>query len=104
MTQGTDIPSSIAAPYGYVQTIIKNSSMYGTNALKPLATTVLDTTYYFETDTETLWQAQHGVWMQVGVGNPVGSCYITAVNINPNVLLGYGTWTQIGSGKILVGG
>lgn len=35
---------------------------------------------------------------------PVGSVYINAgVSTNPATLLGFGTWTAIGSGKVLVG-
>lgn len=31
---------------------------------------------------------------------PVGSVFITAVNTNPDTLLGYGVWQLIGSGEI----
>ena len=35
---------------------------------------------------------------------PVGSIYINAgVSTNPNVLLGFGTWTAFGAGRVLVG-
>jgi hypothetical protein len=35
---------------------------------------------------------------------PVGSIYINAsVSTNPNTLLGFGTWTVFGEGKVLVG-
>jgi len=35
---------------------------------------------------------------------PVGSVYINATNsTNPGTLLGFGTWVEIGSGKVLVG-
>ncbi|MGJ4748640.1 phage baseplate protein, partial [Leptospira sp. SA-E8] len=35
---------------------------------------------------------------------PVGSVYINAsVDTNPNALLGFGTWTEIGAGRVLVG-
>jgi hypothetical protein len=35
---------------------------------------------------------------------PVGSIYINAgVSTNPNTLLGFGTWTAFGAGKVLVG-
>jgi hypothetical protein len=35
---------------------------------------------------------------------PVGSIYINAgVSTNPNTLLGFGTWTSFGAGKVLVG-
>jgi hypothetical protein len=35
---------------------------------------------------------------------PVGSIYVNAaVSTNPNTLLGFGTWTAFGAGKVLVG-
>lgn len=34
---------------------------------------------------------------------PVGSVFISVVSTNPNTLLGYGTWTSIGAGRVLVG-
>lgn len=34
---------------------------------------------------------------------PVGSLYITLNNTNPSSVLGFGTWTQVGSGRVLQG-
>jgi len=34
---------------------------------------------------------------------PVGSVYISTLATNPNTLLGFGTWTAFGAGKVLVG-
>ena len=34
---------------------------------------------------------------------PVGSVFISVVSTNPNTLLGYGTWSAIGAGRVLVG-
>ena len=34
---------------------------------------------------------------------PVGSVFISVVVTNPNTLLGYGTWSAFGAGKVLVG-
>lgn len=34
---------------------------------------------------------------------PIGYIFIAIVSTNPNVLLGYGTWTVFGAGKVLVG-
>lgn len=34
---------------------------------------------------------------------PVGSIFISAVASNPSVLLGFGTWTAIAAGRVLVG-
>jgi hypothetical protein len=34
---------------------------------------------------------------------PIGSVFIAVVSTDPNTLLGYGTWSAIGAGKVLVG-
>ena len=34
---------------------------------------------------------------------PIGSVFLSVVATNPNTLLGFGTWSQIGGGKVLVG-
>ena len=34
---------------------------------------------------------------------PVGSIFISAVSTNPNTLLGFGTWSSIGAGQVLIG-
>jgi hypothetical protein len=34
---------------------------------------------------------------------PVGSVFISVVSTNPGTLLGYGTWSAFGAGKVLVG-
>ncbi len=34
---------------------------------------------------------------------PVGSVFIAVVSTNPATLLGFGTWTAFGAGKVLVG-
>lgn len=34
---------------------------------------------------------------------PVGAVFLSVVSTNPNTLLGYGTWSQIAGGKVLVG-
>ena len=40
----------------------------------------------------------------LGLLYPVGSIYINAsVSTNPNTLLGFGTWTAFGAGKVIVG-
>ena len=34
---------------------------------------------------------------------PIGSVYISVVSTNPNTLLGFGTWSQIAQGRMLIG-
>lgn len=34
---------------------------------------------------------------------PVGSCFLGFVNTNPQLLLGFGTWTSRGAGRVLIG-
>ena len=38
-----------------------------------------------------------------GVAFPVGSIYLAVVSTDPATLLGYGTWSAIGAGRVLVG-
>lgn len=47
-----------------------------------------------------------GVWQAAGVAVqafPVGSVFIAVVATNPATLLGYGTWSAFGAGRVLVG-
>jgi hypothetical protein len=39
----------------------------------------------------------------VGAAWPVGSIFISTVSTNPATLLGVGTWTAFGAGRVLVG-
>lgn len=45
------------------------------------------------------WQSPPGG----GEAFPVGSVFIGVVSTNPNALLGYGTWSAFGAGRVLVG-
>ncbi len=47
-----------------------------------------------------LTAAQHSA---LGVAFPVGAIFVTVDPTNPNTTLGYGTWTQFGQGRVLVG-
>jgi hypothetical protein len=40
---------------------------------------------------------------QAGEAFPVGSVFIGVVSTNPGTLLGYGTWSAIAAGRVLVG-
>ena len=49
-----------------------------------------------------------GDWQAPGAGSasaawPVGSIFFSAVSTNPATLLGFGTWSAIGAGRVLVG-
>lgn len=49
-----------------------------------------------------------GTWAEPSGGPggeafPVGAVFIGVVSTNPNTLLGYGTWSAFGAGKVLVG-
>ena len=52
--------------------------------------------------------ADGGEWQAPGAGSasaawPVGSIFFSAVSTNPATLLGFGTWSAIGAGRVLVG-
>ena len=34
---------------------------------------------------------------------PIGAVFVSVVSTNPNTLLGYGTWSAIAAGRVLVG-
>ena len=49
-----------------------------------------------------------GEWEAPGAGSasaawPVGSIFLSAVSTNPATLLGFGTWSAIGAGRVLIG-
>jgi hypothetical protein len=38
-----------------------------------------------------------------GEAFPIGAVFISTVSTDPSILLGYGTWSAIGAGRVLVG-
>lgn len=68
---------------------------------------------FIETDTGAVFIRQNGSWDEVvssgGGGSapidawPVGSVFMAVVATNPATLLGGGTWSAIGAGRVLVG-
>lgn len=39
----------------------------------------------------------------LSVAYPIGTIYVAVVSTNPNTLLGFGTWTAMATGRVLVG-
>jgi hypothetical protein len=48
-------------------------------------------------------QRPKGAYAPVVQAFPVGSVFIAVVSTNPGTLLGYGTWSAIAAGKMLIG-
>lgn len=47
-----------------------------------------------------------GAWQAPAAGGqayPIGAVFISVVSTNPNTLLGYGTWSAFGAGRVMVG-
>lgn len=83
-----DTKANLASP-ALTGTPTAPTAAQGTN------TTQLATTEYVQTEVGAIDLSS--VW-------PVGSVYINAaVATNPSTLLGFGTWVEIGAGKVLVG-
>ena len=52
---------------------------------------------------DTAWECAADATGAGSEAFPVGSVYIGVVSTNPGTLLGYGTWSAIGAGRVLVG-
>lgn len=48
-------------------------------------------------------QRPRGGYAPAGQAFPIGSVFISIVSTNPATLLGYGTWSAFGAGRVLVG-
>ena len=48
-------------------------------------------------------QRPRGAYAPAGQAFPIGSVFIAVVSTNPATLLGYGTWSAFGAGRVLVG-
>ena len=116
MTAG-DLLSALDTGKFYVAS---STTTFGTTASKPSAD---DQVRMSDSATETTWRAvnnctgagkaltyatatnTYGCNTITGGGEafPVGSVFIAVVSTDPATLLGYGTWSAIGAGKMLVG-
>jgi hypothetical protein len=96
IVKGTEIDNELNAISGAVSSKadIASPTFTGTPAA-PTATAGSSTTQLATTAFVTA---------ALGLLYPVGSIYINAaVSTNPNTLLGFGTWTAFGAGKVIVG-
>ena len=65
--------------------------------------TDIGTNTHAQIDTHIADSTIHQTAIQVlSVAYPVGALYISTLNTNPNTLLGFGTWSLFGAGKVLV--
>jgi hypothetical protein len=64
---------------------------------------------FIEEDTGKLFRLEGGSYVektasvQASQAFPIGSVFISVVSTNPATLLGYGTWSAFGAGRVLVG-
>ena len=73
---------------------------------------------FLETDTGKIYNVSGGAWVKLTDDDyatedhthpggseafPIGSVFIAVVSTNPGTLLGYGTWSAFGAGRVLVG-
>jgi len=91
--------TSWSGTYDYEQTSAPSTCSMGQTWFDTDATVGLNA--YGCTSTNT-WALQ-GDGNSGGNAFPVGSVFISVVSTDPNTLLGYGTWSAIGAGKVLVG-
>lgn len=76
--------------------------MPGTEGNKPSELSIPANQVVRRNATDDGWEA----YTPAGGGGeafPVGSVFIAVVNTNPATLLGYGTWSQIAGGRVLIG-
>lgn len=90
-TKLTDFASKDALPTGSPAKIVKGTEIDDElQAIENAIATKADQTYVDAIDLSVVW--------------PVGSVYINASSTtNPATLLGFGTWVEIGAGRVLVG-
>ena len=84
----------------------------GTNAERLAlsgSNTPTEATVFFTSDTKKIWYYTGGAWSDITPAGSaseafaVGAVFIAVVATNPATLLGYGTWSAFGAGRVLVG-
>lgn len=90
----TDFAAKDALPTGNAGKIVKGTEI--DDEFEAIETAIATKPNSTDVDAAIV-AARQAVW-------PIGSVYINAASAtNPNTLLGFGTWVEIGTGKVLVG-
>ena len=97
LTAQTDLQSALDGKTATGHAHAASDVTSGTVATARLGSGTADSTKFLRGD--QTWAAPPGG----GEAFPVGSVFIGVVSTNPGTLLGYGTWSAFGAGRVLVG-
>lgn len=87
----------------------KQLSRYICDTEGELPVAAVDGCTAYTADSNKSWVCEGNTWVEVGGVDqssqafPVGSVFIAVVSTNPATLLGYGTWSAFGAGRVMVG-